>query len=163
MSHNGQWRASKRSLKRRERIPWIGGTIAERPPMSAAYMEQLTAQLSVVALLDLDTARRHVAAVGIDPVERRPQPYKGPNELRSGARLLANELLGRAVQIARRIAGGVHGTSRRAHDHAGVLTVHDLRVTSDQARRGCLRRYQGSRSQRDWLEQPWGITHNQNA
>jgi hypothetical protein len=33
--------------------------------------------------------------------------------LRSGARLLANELLGRAVQIARRIAGGVHGTSRR--------------------------------------------------
>jgi hypothetical protein len=29
--------------------------------------------------------------------------------------------------------------------------------------RGCLRRYQGSRSQRDWLDQPWGITHNQNA
>ena len=83
--------------------------------------------------------------------------------LRSGARLLSNELLGRAVQIARRIAGGVHGTSRRAHDHAGVLAVHDLRVTSDQARRGCLRRYQGSRSQRDWLDQPWGITHNQNA
>src|ERR1700737_3664432 len=57
--------------------------------------------------------------------------------LRSGARLLSNELL--------------------------VLAVHDLRVTSDQARRGCLRRYQGSRSQRDWLDQPWGITHNQNA
>jgi hypothetical protein len=45
--------------------------------------KDLAQQLAAVALLDLETARRHVAAVGIDPVERRPQPYKGPNERRS--------------------------------------------------------------------------------
>jgi hypothetical protein len=40
--------------------------------MTADYREHLAERLAAVALLDLDTARRHVQAVGIDPLPRRP-------------------------------------------------------------------------------------------
>jgi hypothetical protein len=35
------------------------------------YIEKLAQQLAAVALIDLDTARRHVAAVGIAPLPPR--------------------------------------------------------------------------------------------
>jgi hypothetical protein len=77
--------------------------------------------------------------------------------LRSVARLLANQLLGRAVQIAGRVAGRVHDAGRRAGDHTGVLTIHHLRIAAHQACGRRLRRDQGSwsnRNGRDLLRQP---------
>jgi hypothetical protein len=74
MSLSGQWSSSGKQPVRREqavrrgRIPWIPGAVAERPPMSPEYREALATRLAATALLDLDTARRHVEQLGIDPI-----------------------------------------------------------------------------------------------
>jgi hypothetical protein len=75
---------------------------------------------------------------------------------RPAARLFADELLGGAIKGARRTAGGIQGAYRRSDNDTGILAVHGLRITGARASRGYLRRYQWSRSQRDWLDQPWG-------
>jgi len=58
--------------------------------------------------------------------------------LRPGARLFAHELLGRAIEGARRTASGIQGACGRSDNNTGVLAVHDLGIASDQASRGRL-------------------------
>jgi hypothetical protein len=60
------------------------------------------------------------------------------------------------LRVQGALPAGIQGARRRSDYDTGVLTVHDLRITGDQASRGYLRRYQWSRCQRDWLDQPWG-------
>ena len=68
--------------------------------------------------------------------------------------VFADELLGGANEAASGIATRIHGAGRRADNDAGVLAGHDLRITGDQATRGCLRGYQRSRKERGWLDLP---------
>jgi hypothetical protein len=77
----GQWSSSKKTasrkqaVRRRERIPWVS-TVAERPPMAREYREHLARQLAEAALIEIDVARRHVAAVGIAPLPPRRPHHK---------------------------------------------------------------------------------------
>ena len=44
---------------------------SQRPAMAREYRERLALQLAEAALLDLDTARRRVVQLGIDPIPER--------------------------------------------------------------------------------------------
>jgi hypothetical protein len=81
MSLNGQWTPSKGPVSRKQavrpgRIPWKPGAVAERQPMSAAYTEELATRLAAIALIPIDVARQHVAAVGIPPLEPQRPHHK---------------------------------------------------------------------------------------
>src|ERR1700721_4343127 len=89
-------------------------------------------------VLDRDKVREHG--------NLRPQ--------RPGARLFADELLGRAIESARRTASGIQGARGRSDNNTGVLAVHNLGIESDQASRGRLRRYQWSWKQWRWQDLP---------
>jgi len=90
---------------------------------------------------------------------------KSITSLRPAARLLADELLGRAIEVARRAAGGIRGTGHRADHDTGVLAVHGRGITTDQAGGRCLRRYQWRRRKRnelprrEWCRQWIGRRH----
>jgi hypothetical protein len=117
MSLNGSFASRQRGY------PALGAQFVDLRPISAV-VEHADQQLEPMALDRLEFLDVHQqAAVALE------QHYLA---VRSRRRSPANMKHGA-------LPAGFRRADRRPDDHAGVLAVHDLRVTSDQARRGCLR------------------------